>query len=291
MWVEEPESWMRGDLHVPNRTSIRESTDGTLGRKMRLREFEGMLGRNSQSGWEEGLWVVMAIGHGFLIEVKEFLCKLGYLALWLRLLLLLWVEELENWIMGDLYIPNRTSIRESIVATLGGKLRLRELEGKLGWEDEMVRVRREARAVRENSQIGWGEGLWVVMAISNGMLTRPGLLCTTVEAAAPDVDETARVQRKARAISENSQSGWGEGLWVVMGIGKGILTRAGLLLRMWVEKPESWMRGDLHVPNRTSIRESIDDTLVGKMRQREFEGKLGQFVGILEVGGEKGFGL
>ncbi|CAA2990178.1 Hypothetical predicted protein [Olea europaea subsp. europaea] len=64
-----------------------------------------------------------------------------------------------------------------------------------------------------------------------------------------------------------------------------------LLLRMWVEKPESWMRGELHVPNRTSIRELIDGTLGGKMRLREFEGKLGQFAGILRVGGEKGFGL
>ncbi|CAA2997051.1 Hypothetical predicted protein [Olea europaea subsp. europaea] len=48
--------------------------------------------------------------------------------------------------------------------------------------------------------------------------------------------------------------------------------RLRLLLRLWVEEPESWMRGDLHVPNQTSIRESIDGTLGGKMRLQKFEG-------------------
>ncbi|CAA3004185.1 Hypothetical predicted protein, partial [Olea europaea subsp. europaea] len=66
--------------------------------------------------------------------------------------------------------------------------------------------------------------------------------------------------------------------------------RLRLLLRLWVEEPESWMRGDLHAPNQTSIQESIDGILCGKMRLREFEGKLGQFTKILRVGGEKGFG-
>ncbi|CAA2973352.1 kinesin KCA2 [Olea europaea subsp. europaea] len=67
--------------------------------------------------------------------------------------------------------------------------------------------------------------------------------------------------------------------------------RLRLLLRLWVEKLESWMRGDHHVSDRTSIRESIDGTLGGKMRLGEFEGKLRQFVGILREDGEKGFGL
>ncbi|CAA2968934.1 two-component response regulator ARR14-like [Olea europaea subsp. europaea] len=67
--------------------------------------------------------------------------------------------------------------------------------------------------------------------------------------------------------------------------------RLRLLLRLWVEEPESWMRGDLHIPNRTSIQESIDGILGGKMRLQEFEGKLGQFARILRVDGEKGIGL
>ncbi|CAA2973354.1 Hypothetical predicted protein [Olea europaea subsp. europaea] len=221
-WVEKPKSWMMGELHVHNRTSIRESIDGTLGGMMRPEEFEGKLGQfvgisrvdettrvrreartvreNSQSAWGKGLWVVMAIR--FLIEVKEYLHELDCFALQLRLLLLLrmWIEELESWMRGDFYVPNRTSIRESIDGTLGGKMRLREFERKLG--------------------------------------------------------QFAR-----------------------------------LLLRLWVEEPEIWMREDLHVPNRTSIRESIDGTLGGKMRLREFKGKLRQFAGILRVDGEKGFGL
>ncbi|CAA2981493.1 Hypothetical predicted protein [Olea europaea subsp. europaea] len=51
--------------------------------------------------------------------------------------------------------------------------------------------------------------------------------------------------------------------------------RLRLLLRLWVEEPESSMRGDLHVPNRTSIRKSIDGTLDGKMRLQKFEGSYG----------------
>ncbi|CAA2990179.1 Hypothetical predicted protein [Olea europaea subsp. europaea] len=67
--------------------------------------------------------------------------------------------------------------------------------------------------------------------------------------------------------------------------------RLRLLLRIWVEEPVSWMRGDLHVPNRTSIRESIDGILGGKMRLRGFKWKLEQFEGFFIVGGKKGFRL
>ncbi|CAA2973356.1 Hypothetical predicted protein [Olea europaea subsp. europaea] len=162
--------------------------------------------------------------------------------------------------------------------------------------DETVRVRKEARVVHKISQSGWGEGLWVVMDINKGILTRVGLLCTTAEATAPAV---------ARAVLGNSQSWSGEGLWVVMAIGYRFLIevkeyfrelgcfalRLRLLLWLWGEEPKNWMRGDLHVPNRASIPKSIDGTLVGKMRLQESEGKPGQFAKILKVGGEKGFGL
>ncbi|CAA2973353.1 Hypothetical predicted protein [Olea europaea subsp. europaea] len=282
LWVEEPESWMRRDLHVGNRTSIRESIDGTLGGKLRLREFEGKLrqfagtlrvggemgfgfngywisnrikGMLMQAGllcttaeaaataaeWVGGraldfngywVWVgLRAIGHFFLDGLRG-----------RRLLLRLWVEEPEIWMREGLHVPNQTSTRESIDGTMGGKMRQREFEGKLGQFARILRVGLRAIGPFFLAGLGWAGGFLIEV---KEYFCKLGYLA----------------------------------LWQRQ------------LLRMWEEEPESWMRGDLHVPNRTSIRESIDGTLDGKMKLLEFKGKLGQFVKILRVGGDKGFGL
>ncbi|CAA3012899.1 Hypothetical predicted protein [Olea europaea subsp. europaea] len=121
-----------------NEQNPMESIDGTLGGKIRPREFEGKLGQFAGI-----LRVGREKGSRFLIEVKEYLRELGCFALWLRLLLRLWVEELDSWMMGYLHVPNQTSIRESIDDTLGGKMRLREFEGKPGQFAGILRVEGE----------------------------------------------------------------------------------------------------------------------------------------------------
>ncbi|CAA2973355.1 Hypothetical predicted protein [Olea europaea subsp. europaea] len=270
--VEEPESWLKGDLHVlielqfQNRLMApwvgrRDCKSSKLSQDSSW-EFSKWVGRRALGCNGNWVWVrLRTIGPFFLAgldgrvrgkngpfgvgpemfngnaRVKEYLRELGCFALRLRLLLRLWAEEQESWMRRDLYVPDQISIRESIASTLGGKMRLGEFEGKLGQFARFLNV-------------GGGEGLWVVMAIGF-LIEVKEYLC-----------ELGYFALQVR-----------------------------LLLRLWVEEPKSWMREDLHVPNRTSIPKSINGSLGGKMRLREFEGKLGQFVGILKVGGEKGFGL